>query len=537
MGDAGSTWSFRGVIEGFYGPPWTWAARAAVMRFAAARGMTDYLYAPKDDPRHRDRWRELYPPAMLAGFEGLVAEGTLRVGFALSPGLSMDYDDRGDRAALAAKIDQLTGLGIGLICLAVDDIAIRPGLGEEHAALTAWLHDHLAGRADLVLVPTEYTGTTSTPYLDALAAGVPDDVPIGWTGTHVVNDIITRAEAEARAAALGGRPPFVWDNYPVNDGTMADQLFLGPLRGRDPALGLVCSGYAANPMVQATASLPALGSIAAYLDGEDPLTGWAATVDQLGVRVLAEACDGVAVHALVSAVIEADHPTPEVPVTGAIVADDGATSDQGSVWVEPVRALDTWLRAAARVDRDSLGGEVSPWVDQVRDDANLGRVAVRLLQDLRPVVQVDDQGRGVVVGPDNEGAVEQAFAAGVLWAAVRRAPFTVMGPRFAMRPVLAQWPNGQWRFRSASITEDANAIDRLLRHAFEVLDQFDNATEIRVTVDDEPVALEPLADRRWAFEARPGSVVRAAVGQATTTVTAPCDPALADRRLAGLAAP
>ena len=59
--------------------------------------------------------------------------------------------------------------------------------GAAHAELTTWLDDHLADRAELVLVPTEYVGQSSTAYLDALAAGVPDGVPIAWTGDAVVN--------------------------------------------------------------------------------------------------------------------------------------------------------------------------------------------------------------------------------------------------------------------------------------------------------------------------------------------------------------
>ena len=221
-----------GVIEGFYGPPWTWDTRLEVAAWCADRGMTDYVYAPKDDPKHRERWREPYHVGELAGFERFAADGLLRLGFAISPGLSMEYDDAADRAALAAKVDQLVAIGAHLVVLALDDIPFGGGpQGEAHARLATWLHDHLDGRADLVLVPTEYVGTRSSPHLDALADGVPADVPIGWTGRAVVNDAITVADAEARAESLGGRQPLLWDNYPVNDGVMGDRLFVGPLRG------------------------------------------------------------------------------------------------------------------------------------------------------------------------------------------------------------------------------------------------------------------------------------------------------------------
>src|SRR5439155_25197601 len=160
-----------------------------------------------------------------------------------------------------------------------------------HADLTTFLRDHLGDRADLVLVPTEYVGTGSTPYLDALAKGVPGDVPIAWTGDTVVNDTITAAQALVRAAALGDRPPLVWDNYPVNDGIMTDRLHLGPLWGRDHGLAERCSGYLANPMVQPMASKLPLASIAAWLRGDDPLAGWAAEAEVRVLRGFAGACD------------------------------------------------------------------------------------------------------------------------------------------------------------------------------------------------------------------------------------------------------
>ena len=58
----------RGIIEGFYGRPWTWEERRHVGGVLAAAGMDTYVYAPKDDPLHRERWREPYPDAELRAF-------------------------------------------------------------------------------------------------------------------------------------------------------------------------------------------------------------------------------------------------------------------------------------------------------------------------------------------------------------------------------------------------------------------------------------------------------------------------------------
>jgi hyaluronoglucosaminidase len=418
-------WGHRGVIEGFYGPPWSWAARAAVMRSGHERGMDLYLYGPKDDPLHRDRWRDLYPPAELDGFSSLVEEDTLQVGFAISPGLSIDTTSTDDQEALAAKVDQVVGLGVALVALLFDDIPVRPGLGPEHVELTTWLHDHLEGRAELILTPTEYAGTEPSPYLDALAAGLPQEVLVAWTGRRVVCDEITVAEAQARAAALGGRLPFVWDNYPVNDGLMADQLFLGPLRGREAGLDVVCSGYVANPMVQPSASTLPLASIAAYLAGGDPVAAWQEAAGPW--RTFAEACDGELPRRLVAAVTGPD------PSSHAL------------------DALDEWLDAAKRCEATGLEDEVGPWLEQVHAEARIGRLALRLLR-----AQRDDPGAAT-------GEMAMALALG--WQGVRRSTITVMGPRCSVRPMLWHDEHGAWHWDPASVTTDANAIDSLVEAA------------------------------------------------------------------------
>ncbi|WP_369032502.1 MULTISPECIES: beta-N-acetylglucosaminidase domain-containing protein [Streptomyces] len=70
--------------------------------------------------------------------------------------------------------------------------------------------------------------------------------------------------AQAREARRTyGHPVLVWDNYPVNDYTPG-HLLLGPYEGRDRTLPGVVKGLTANPMNQATASAPALFSLAAY---------------------------------------------------------------------------------------------------------------------------------------------------------------------------------------------------------------------------------------------------------------------------------
>ena len=62
----------RGAIEGFYGSPWTTEERLDHLAFAGRFKLNTYVYAPKDDPYHRDRWREPYPPDRAEQLRALV---------------------------------------------------------------------------------------------------------------------------------------------------------------------------------------------------------------------------------------------------------------------------------------------------------------------------------------------------------------------------------------------------------------------------------------------------------------------------------
>ena len=50
-----------GLIEGFFGRPWSWADRHEAVRFLGPRGYLFYLYAPKADAFLRRRWQEPFP--------------------------------------------------------------------------------------------------------------------------------------------------------------------------------------------------------------------------------------------------------------------------------------------------------------------------------------------------------------------------------------------------------------------------------------------------------------------------------------------
>lgn len=274
----GTGFQTRGVIEGFYGVPWSHQDRVDMLRFMGSVGLNTYIYAPKDDPFHRERWREPYPPADLARVAELVRVGReagVNVWFAVSPGLSMTYSSDADYAALLGKLEAVRAIGVRDVGLFLDDVpetlthpedqARFHSLAAAHAFVVKRLKADLDARGmGLLIVQTAYaTIFGGRAYLDELAAALPPGVPLIWTGT----DVRPATMGKPDATEWGGwikRKPFIWDNYPVNDFSPG-RLFLGPITGRAADLDAYVAGYVSNPMNQAHASMLPLWTTADYL--------------------------------------------------------------------------------------------------------------------------------------------------------------------------------------------------------------------------------------------------------------------------------
>src|SRR6202008_4021079 len=102
-----------GIIEGFFGRPWSWADRADAVRFLRPYGFSFYLYAPKADPWLRRRWREPHPAAemeALAEFRDICRAENVRFGLGLSPFELHLPPGRGWQEALAARLALLAPL-------------------------------------------------------------------------------------------------------------------------------------------------------------------------------------------------------------------------------------------------------------------------------------------------------------------------------------------------------------------------------------------------------------------------------------------
>jgi hyaluronoglucosaminidase len=270
----------RGVVEGFYGPPWTHQNRVEMLRFEGTHGMNVYYYAPKDDPYHRKLWREPYPTEaqdQLRELADAAKRNFVDFCYAISPGLTMTYSSEQDFEALTNKLASVGKLGVSCFALFLDDVPqdltdaqdrMRfMTLAQAHVYLTNRLYAHLKEQSTanrLTLTPTTYSNEWgSRDYLREVGAGLDPSVEIVWTGPKVYSPAITVDQSREWGGYIH-RPPLIWDNYPVNDGTPWCR-YLGPLIGRDPHLPAVAHGLISNPMIEPHASMLPLQTIADYL--------------------------------------------------------------------------------------------------------------------------------------------------------------------------------------------------------------------------------------------------------------------------------
>jgi hyaluronoglucosaminidase len=108
------------------------------------------------------------------------------------------------------------------------------------------------------LCPSYYTpdpllartfGAFEPHFLHTLAECLPVDVACFWTGPGVVSKQIGLAHVRKIANQIKHKL-ILWDNYPVNDLSMRDELHIGPLKGRDSGLPQAVYGYLNNPLLQ-----------------------------------------------------------------------------------------------------------------------------------------------------------------------------------------------------------------------------------------------------------------------------------------------
>lgn len=256
----------RGVIEGFYGNPWSHEERIRMFEFMGRHKMNEYTYGPKNDPYHRGNWATPYPASegkLISELAEAAHRNKVKFVWAMHPGNSIA---EGNYEAALAKFEAMYELGVRNFCLFFDDIS-----GENVNQQVAYLQ-HLTDKfvkkhtdvSALSVCPTAYNtafgGAGLQNYMNTMAQLDPD-VKIMWTGRSVVD--MLHVDNLKSFTEMAGRKPYIWLNYPVND-YGGGSILMGAVTELDPAIKDHVSAFCSNPMEYAEASKVALYGLADF---------------------------------------------------------------------------------------------------------------------------------------------------------------------------------------------------------------------------------------------------------------------------------
>ncbi|MBQ0049002.1 MAG: beta-N-acetylglucosaminidase domain-containing protein [Bacteroidales bacterium] len=260
----------RGVIEGFYGNPWSDSARKRQFDFYGANKMNVYVYGPKDDPYHRGRWRESYPTTegnKIKSLADYAHKNKVEFVWAVHPGGDIKWT-KTDSVNIVNKLESVYKLGVRSFSVFFDDIGGEGARAEKQAGLLNYIWDNFVKKHDdilgLSMCPTQYNkGWSSGDYLDILGTQMYKEIDIMWTGNSVV-DMIDDADVSWITSRIK-RAPYIWLNYPVTDYCIS-RMLMGKTYGNSTTSGFgsKLAAFCSNPMEYAEASLVSLYSIADY---------------------------------------------------------------------------------------------------------------------------------------------------------------------------------------------------------------------------------------------------------------------------------
>ena len=378
--------SCRGVIEGFYGNPWSHKDRLRQFEFYGKHKLNIYVYGPKDDPYHRAHWRDPYPATEAAKLKELVeAAHRNRVQFvwAIHPGGDIRWNLE-DSLAIVKKLNIMYDLGIRTFAVFFDDIGGEGARAEKQAGLLNYLTDAFVRKhkdvEPLIICPTQYNKAWSGgDYLSTLGTKMYPEVRIMWTGNSVV-DMIERDDMEWINAQIK-RKAFIWLNYPVNDYCQS-RLLMGKTYGNGLDIADLVSGFCSNPMEYAEASKVSLYSIADYcwnMPAYDAEKSWENAIAEL-MPTCKEAfrffCDN----------------NVDLGKTAHGLRREGESSGWGKVPNDHYfRALVTEADAllADSISQPEMLQEIKPWVETMR---LLGQSGLQIFYMQRALQQKDSVG-------------------------------------------------------------------------------------------------------------------------------------------------
>ncbi len=379
---------YRGVVEGFYGTPWSHKVRLSLIDLYGQYKMNYYLYGPKDDPYHScPNWRLPYPEKEAANIKELVeACNRNRVDFvwAIHPGQDIRWNEE-DYKNLMNKFNHMYDLGVRAFAIFFDDIS---GEGTNPLKQTEWLNrlnkelsESKSDISPLIVCPTDYTKlwANPTPQGSLVTYGNTLDSAINvfWTGDYVCSDL-TKATMNWVNSRIK-RPALYWWNFPVTD--YARHIIMqGPTYGLDTTLTSkdVC-GLISNPMEHGEASKLALYSIADYswnIAAYNPLDSWERGLASMAPEVR-EAYRTFAIH---SCDTEKGYRRIESWETKTFRINNYTEADYKALFNEFKKIEKVPAEMEAKCTNKALLAELRPWLVEFGKLGIRGQNALRLIE-------------------------------------------------------------------------------------------------------------------------------------------------------------
>lgn len=271
-----------GIIEGFFGRSWTWNDRHLYAHFLALNQFDFYIYAPKSDPFLRMTWQQPWPEDIYSELQKLrttYADAKIQFGIGLSPHEIYLNDSRDNRQQLFTRVKQINALAPDILCILFDDMrGDLPQLAQIQSDIVNQVAT-ISTAKRIIFCPTYYSfdpvlekvfGKMPDNYWSDLQKNIDNDIAIFWTGEKVCSESYSPSHL-AQVENLLGRKPFLWDNYPVNDGAVkSNHLHLRAVNQTHSAIQTHVAGHALNPMNQPWLSQIALASLPrAYREQHD----------------------------------------------------------------------------------------------------------------------------------------------------------------------------------------------------------------------------------------------------------------------------
>ena len=307
----------RGLVEGYYGYPYSLSVKKSLMRFMMRLKMNTYMYGAKSDLYHSAKWEEPYPKTLTkTDIEyGRMSQDMVKdlsktsqatkVNFiwAIHPG--NDFVGQPNVVTrIMKKFSSMYDLGVRQFAIFVDDVDVPTSEADcktnaEHLTAVQKAIDakwNKAGSAPearvrpLHFVPQVYTlswvGEADRKRFFKALSAVPSDITIYTTGWGVWT--VPNSNDLATMNTELGRPVAWWWNYPCNDNA-DEQIYTSDMYTNFMEMRAVDNnarlqkelknglGVVSNPMQQGMVSRIALFSVADYAWNNakfDNMTSW-----------------------------------------------------------------------------------------------------------------------------------------------------------------------------------------------------------------------------------------------------------------------